>query len=135
MECFGQPARGERRPFSRATKSGGMVWVSGHSASHASARGVCRGAIPGEEVRNAIPFLAGLRAEAGSGLDRGVQVSMLVSDRDDCGACNAEYVKHFAGGLPARRTALFGIRTEAGMGFACVALAACDCAGGTGITA
>jgi 2-iminobutanoate/2-iminopropanoate deaminase len=47
---------------------------------------------------------------------------MLISDRADYAACNAEYVKHFPGGLPARHTALFGVPTEARVGFACVAL-------------
>ena len=67
--------------------------------------------------------MEGLLAEAGSGLDRVVQVTMLISDRADYAACNAEYVKHFPGGLPARHTVLFGVPTEARVGFACVALA------------
>jgi 2-iminobutanoate/2-iminopropanoate deaminase len=135
MELFGQPGPGESRPFSRATKAGGMVWVSGHSAPHDPARGVHRGATPAEEVRNALSFISGLLAEAGSSLDRVVQVTMLISDRADYAACNAEYVRHFPGGLPARHTALFGVPTEARVGFACVALSACDPAAGTGRTA
>jgi 2-iminobutanoate/2-iminopropanoate deaminase len=123
MRIFGQPEPGETRPFSRAVKANGMVWVSGHSAPHDSARGIHRGATPAEEVRNALAFIASILAEAGSGLDRVVQVTMLISDRADYAACNAEYVKHFPGGLPARHTALFGVPTEARVGFACVALA------------
>jgi 2-iminobutanoate/2-iminopropanoate deaminase len=73
-------------------------------------------------VRNALAFIAGLLAETGSSLDRVVQVTRLISDRADYAACNAEYVKHFPGGLPARHTALFGVPTEARVGFACVAL-------------
>ena len=41
-----------------------------------------------------------------------------------CDACNAEYVKHFPGGLPARQTARFGVPTEAKVAFSCIALAA-----------
>jgi len=123
MQIFGQPAPGEARPFSRMVKARGMVWVSGHSAPHDPARGIHRGATPAEEVRNALTFIAGLLAEAGSGLDRVVQVTMLISNRADYAACNEEYVKHFPGGLPARHTALFGVPTEARVGFACVALA------------
>ena len=122
MEFLGQPEPGATRPFSRAVKAGGMVWVSGHSAPHDPARGIHRGATPAEEVRNALGFIAGILAKAGSGLDRVVQVTMLISDRADYAACNAEYVKHFPGGLPARHTALFGVPTEARVGFACVAL-------------
>ncbi len=122
MEFLGQPGPGEARPFSRAVKAGGMVWISGHSAPHDPARGIHRGATAAEEVRNALAFIAGLLAEAGSGLDRVVQVTMLISDRADYAACNAEYVGHFPAGLPARQTALFGVPTEARVGFACVAL-------------
>ena len=123
MQFLGRPDPGDARPFSRAVKAGGMVWVSGHSAPHDSARGIHRGETAAEQVRNALTFIAGLLAEAGSGLDRVVQVTMLISDRADYAACNAEYVKHFPNGLPARHTALFGVPTEAKVGFACVALA------------
>jgi 2-iminobutanoate/2-iminopropanoate deaminase len=104
-------------------RAGGFVFVSGHSAPHDPARGVHRGATPAEEVRNALAMLARILEEAGSSLDRVVQVTMLLSDRADDAACNAEYVKHFPGGLPARHTVLFGVPTEARVGFACVALA------------
>jgi 2-iminobutanoate/2-iminopropanoate deaminase len=79
---------------------------------------------PAAEVRNALAFIAKLLKEAGSGLDRVVQVSMLITDRADYAGCNAEYVRHFPDGLPARHTVLFGVPTEARVGFACVALAA-----------
>lgn len=123
MQLYDQPAPGEARPFSRVAKARGMVWVSGHSAPHDPARGIHRGATPAEEVQNALGFIARLLEEAGSSLDRVVQVTMLISDRADYAACNAEYVKHFPHGLPARHTALFGVPTEARVGFACVALA------------
>jgi 2-iminobutanoate/2-iminopropanoate deaminase len=123
MALFGQPEPEMARPFSRAAKAAGLVWVSGHSAPHDPARGIHRGATPAEEVRNALAFIASLLAEACSSLDRVVQVTMLISNRADYAACNAEYVKHFPGGLPARHTALFGVPTEARVGFACVALA------------
>jgi 2-iminobutanoate/2-iminopropanoate deaminase len=123
MEFYHQPGAGEARPFSRVVKAGGLVWVSGHSAPHDPARGIFRGDTPADEVRNALTYVAGLLAEAGSSLDRVVQVTMLISDRADYAACNAEYVKHFPHGLPARHTALFGVPTEARVGFACVALA------------
>ncbi|MBX9748003.1 MAG: RidA family protein [Roseococcus sp.] len=122
IDFFHPPAPGEARPFTRAVRAGGLVYVSGHSAPHDPARGIHRGATPAEEVRNALAFIAGLLEEAGSSLDRVVQVTMLITDRADYAACNAEYVKHFPSGLPARHTALFGVPTEARVGFACVAL-------------
>ena len=59
----------------------------------------------------------------GSSLAQVVQVTMLISEPSDYAACNAEYVKHFPGGLPARHTARFGVPTEARVAFACIALA------------
>jgi len=122
IQFFHPPAPGEARPFTRAVRAGGLVYVSGHSAPHDPARGIHRGSSAAEEVRNALTFIAGLLEEAGSSLDRVVQVTMLISDRTDYAACNAEYVKHFPGGLPARHTVLFGVPTEARVGFACTAL-------------
>ena len=61
--------------------------------------------------------------DAGSSLERVVQVTMLITDPADYATCNAEYVKHFPGGLPARHTARFGVPTDAKVGFACIALA------------
>lgn len=120
---FGQPETGSPRPFSAATRAGGLIFVSGHSAPHDPARGVFRGGSPGEEVRNALGRIAEILAEAGSGLDRVVQMTMLITDPADYAACNAEYVKHFPKGLPARHTARFGVPNEARVAFSCIALA------------
>ncbi len=120
---FDQPEPGSPRPFSRATRAGGLVFVSGHTAPHDPANGVHRGATAGEEVRNALAFISVILRDAGSSLDRVVQVSMLITDPADYDACNAEYVKHFPGGLPARHTARFGVPTEAKVAFSCIALA------------
>jgi hypothetical protein len=60
---------------------------------------------------------------AGSSLDRVVQVTLLITDPADYAEINAEYVKHFPRGLPARHTARFGVPTTAKVAFACIALA------------
>ena len=120
IEFFAEP--GSSRPFSRATRAGGLVFVSGHSAPHDPARGVVRGATAGEQVREALGVVAEILAEAGSGLDRVVQVTMLIQDQADYAECNAEYVRHFPGGLPARHTARFGVPTEAKVAFGCIAV-------------
>lgn len=124
IDFIGEPEPGSARPFSAATRAGGLIFVSGHSAPHQPERGIFRGDTAAEEVRNAIARIAAILAEAGSGLDRIVQVTMLISDPNDYAACNAEYVKHFPAGLPARHTARFGVPTEARVAFSCVALAA-----------
>lgn len=74
-------------------------------------------------MRQALAHIAGILAEAGSSLERIVQVTMLITDPADYAACNAEYVKHFPQGLPARHTARFGVPTEAKVAFSCIALA------------
>ena len=43
ISFFGQPEPGSVRPFSAATRAGGLVFVSGHSAPHDPARGIHRG--------------------------------------------------------------------------------------------
>lgn len=120
---IGHPAPGEARPFSRATRAGGLVFASGHSAPHDPARGIRRGATAAEQAREAPAMVQSILSEAGSSLDRAVQVTMLITDPADYAECNAEYVKHFPGGLPARRTARFGVPTEARVAFAAIALA------------
>ena len=123
IERYSEPGPGERRPFSRAVKAGGLVYVSGHSAPHDPANGVHRGATAAEQVRNSLAFIGRLLEEAGSSFDRIVQVTMLITDPADYDALNAEYVKHFPHGLPARHTARFGVPSEAKVAFACIALA------------
>ena len=118
-----QPEPGARRPFSRAARAGGLVFVSGHSAPHDPARGIHRGETAAEQTRNALAMVRSILREAGSDLDRVVQMTMLITDSADYDECNAEYVKHFPHGLPARHTARFGVPTQAKVAFACIALA------------
>jgi 2-iminobutanoate/2-iminopropanoate deaminase len=123
IEFFGQPEAGSARPFSRATRAGGLVFVSGHSAPHDPARGIHRGATAADEVRNALALIQQILADAGSDLSKVVQMTMLITDPADYAACNAEYIKHFPNGLPARHTARFGVPTDAKVAFSCIALA------------
>lgn len=120
---FGEPETGSSRPFSLATRAGGLVFVSGQSAPHEPAKGIMRGETPAEQVRQALAHVATILSGAGSSLDRVVQMTMLITDPGDYAACNAEYVKHFPNGLPARHTARFGVPTDAKVAFACIALA------------
>lgn len=120
---IGPPGTDDSRPFSLATTAGGLVFVSGRSAPHDPVRGIVRGPRPADEVRQALAAVDAILRTAGSGLDRVVQITMLIADPADYDACNAEYVRHFPGGLPARHTARFGVPTEARVAFACIALA------------
>ena len=60
------------------------------------------------------------------GVDLYDAIPTLITDPADYAACNAEYVKHFPNGLPARHTARFGVPTEARVAFSCIALAGRD---------
>jgi 2-iminobutanoate/2-iminopropanoate deaminase len=120
---FDQPGPGSMRPFSRATRAGGLIFVSGTSAPHDPARGIHRGDTPAAQVCNALACIADVLSQMGSSLDQVVQFTMLIQDPADYDALNAEYVRHFPRGLPARHTARFGVPTEAKVAFACIALA------------
>lgn len=124
IDFIEQPEPGSIRPFSRAARAAGLIFVSGHSAPHDPANGIDRGATPAEQVRNSLTFIDKILREEGSSLQRVVQVTMLITDPANYAACNEEYVKHFPNGLPARHTVRFGVPTEALVGFSCIALAA-----------
>ena len=114
IEFVQQPA-GTERPFSRATKAAGLVYVSGIS-----------GGVQGtasEEARAALANMQAVLEEAGTTMENVIQVTLLITNSADYAEINAEYVKHFPNGLPARHTARFGVPTQAKCGFACVALA------------
>jgi 2-iminobutanoate/2-iminopropanoate deaminase len=123
IDFIGQPEPGATRPFSRAARAAGLIFVSGHSAPHDPARGIERGATAAEQVRNSLNFISGILRDEGSSLRQVVQMTMLITDPADYAACNEEYVKHFPDGLPARHTARFGVPTEAKVAFSCIALA------------
>lgn len=114
IEYFSQP-EGTSRPFSRATKAAGLVFVSGISG------GVSGTAT--EETRSALENMIAVLKEAGTTLERVIQVTLLITNSADYQEINAEYVKHFPHGLPARHTVRFGVPTQAKCGFACIALA------------
>lgn len=117
VEYFPQH-EGTVRPFSRATKAAGLVFVSGISGSVSGSAT--------EEARSALENMKEVLAEAGTTLERVIQVTLLITNPADYDEINAEYVKHFPHGLPARHTARFGVPTQAKCGFACIALAGDD---------
>ncbi len=122
IDFIDQPTIGSNRPFSRATRAGGLVFVSGHAAPHDPAQGIERGVTATEQVRNALELIERILLESNSNLELVVQVTMLLTDPNDYEECNLEYVKHFPAGLPARHTVRFGVPTEARVAFSCIAL-------------
>ena len=121
IEFFNPPDAPAPGAFSRATRAGGLVFVSG-TGRRPGRRRAPRGHRRRGDPLGARDVAAILRA-AGTSMDRVVQVTLLITDPADYHAINAEYVKHFPRGLPARHTARFGVPTTAKVAFACIAFA------------
>jgi 2-iminobutanoate/2-iminopropanoate deaminase len=111
--------------FSRATRAAGLVFVSGTGAGN-DIGGRAREGTATEQTRWALENVEAILRAAGSSLDRVVQMTLLIQDPTDYREINAEYIKHFPKGLPARHTARFGVPTTAKVAFACIALAPDD---------
>jgi 2-iminobutanoate/2-iminopropanoate deaminase len=107
--------------FSRATRAAGLVFVSGTGAGNDTG-GAAREGTAAQQTRWALENVERILVAAGSSLDRVVQVTLLIQDPADYHEINAEYVKHFPGGLPARHTARFSGPTAAKVACACIAL-------------
>jgi 2-iminobutanoate/2-iminopropanoate deaminase len=122
IEFFNPPDAPAPGAFSRATRAAGLVFVSGTGAGN-DVGGRPKGGTAADQARGAIENIAAILKAAGTSLDRVVQVTMLITDPADYHEINAEYVKHFPNGLPARHTARFGVPTTAKVAFACIALA------------
>jgi 2-iminobutanoate/2-iminopropanoate deaminase len=122
IEFFNPPDAPAPGAFSRATRAAGLVFVSGTSAANPP-RGEPAGSTAAEQTRQALRNVEAILVAAGSSLARVVQVTLLIGDPADYHEINAEYVRHFPHGLPARHTARFGVPTPAKVAFACIALA------------
>lgn len=115
IEFFNPPV------FSRATRAAGLVFVSGTGAGN-DIGGKAREGTAAEQTRWALENVAAILVAAGSSLDRVVQITLLIQDPADYHEINAEHLKHFPLGLPARHTARFGVPTAAKVAFVCIAV-------------
>jgi len=115
---------GPRRVFP-ATRAAGLVFVSGTGAGN-DIGGAAPAGTAAEQTRQALENVSAILRAAGSSLERVVQMTLLITDPADYREINAEYVRHFPGGRPARHAARFGVPTTAKVAFACIALAAGD---------
>ena len=121
IEFFNPPDAPAPGAFSRATRAAGPVFVSGTGVGN-DIGGAPREGTAAEQARWALENVAVILSAAGSSLDRVVQGTLLIQDPADCHEINAEYIRHFPKGLPARHTARFGVPTRAKVAFACIAL-------------
>lgn len=109
IEFFDPPEAPAPGAFSRATRAAGLAFVSGPGGGN-DIGGAPREGTAAEQTRRALENVAAILRAAGSSLDRVVQVTLLIQDPADSHAINAEYVRHFPNGLPARHTARFDVR-------------------------
>eukprot|EP00401_Gymnodinium_catenatum_P068934 CAMPEP_0117475582 /NCGR_PEP_ID=MMETSP0784-20121206/9869_1 /TAXON_ID=39447 /ORGANISM="" /LENGTH=168 /DNA_ID=CAMNT_0005269833 /DNA_START=65 /DNA_END=571 /DNA_ORIENTATION=- len=108
--------------FSRAVKANGLVFVSGTGAGN-DIGGPAREGTARKETRWALENVAKILDEAGSSMDHVVNMTMLLTAKEDYDECNAEYAAHFQNGkLPSRTTQLWGVPTTAKVAFSCIAL-------------
>jgi 2-iminobutanoate/2-iminopropanoate deaminase len=99
VEVPGVPAIG---PYSQAVRAGGLLFVSGQPGIDP-----VTGAAPatfGEQARQAFENLRVVLEAGGSGLDRVVNTTVLVSDVANFGEVNALFAEYFAASPPARMT-------------------------------
>lgn len=87
-------------PFSKAVRAGGFLFLSGQLAMDANAN-ILDGDIT-VQTRVILDRIKALLEELGSGMPDVVRATVWLADLNDFAAFNAEYARHFAGGLPTR---------------------------------
>ena len=92
------------RPYSRGTRNGSMVFVSGQLGWDAADQPVAGGV--GPQTRQVLEYVKEVLALAGASLDDVVMVNIYLADLDrDYDAMNAVYREYFGNDrLPARAT-------------------------------
>lgn len=101
-ECIfaqnGPPAAG---PYSHAVAAGPFVFVSGQGPMRRDGGGVLRGTLE-EEARQTLDNLRAVLQDAGSSLDRVVEVNVYLADMEMFSRFNAVYKEYFTADFPAR---------------------------------
>lgn len=105
IQSIGKPMvlpSGVTVPLTPGIRAGGFVFVSGQLGLDD------KGAVVAEDVgaqaRKALERIAAILAEAGTGLDSAVKVSVWLTDKADFPAFNAVYREFFPNRPPARST-------------------------------
>lgn len=103
-------------PYSQAVIYGGLVFVSGQGAVDPVSNRVTPGTIEQETVI-AMDNLRIILEEAGSSLEKVLQVTVYLLHMKEYGRFNEAYRRHFKGDLPARTCVQagnlpFGLRVE-----------------------
>jgi 2-iminobutanoate/2-iminopropanoate deaminase len=105
-----------RRPaapptYSRATRAGGLVFVSGTSPVD-PATGEFAGPTVQEQTRPCLTNIAAILAAAGSSLDDVVSATVILAEEEDFAGMNEEWLGWFPTDPPARQGAKHPVRIE-----------------------
>ncbi|MBW2029311.1 MAG: RidA family protein [Deltaproteobacteria bacterium] len=103
-------------PYPQAVVYGGLVFVSGQGAVDPVSNQVTQGTIE-QETLMALENLRIILEEAGSSLEKVLQVTVYLLHMKEYGRFNEVYRRHFKGDLPARTCVQagslpFGLRVE-----------------------
>ncbi len=90
-------------PYSQATVSQGLVFVSGQIPLHPVTGALLNGSIE-EQTRRVLLNLKAVLEAAGSSLDLVVKTTVFLKDMADFPAMNEVYAEFFGSSLPARAT-------------------------------
>ena len=118
FSASGPPAVG---PYSHAVAAGPFLFVSGQLALNPDGSGLRRGTVE-EESRLALSNLAAILADAGSGLDRVVKVTVYLSTMEDFSAFNGVYREFFSADCPSRTCVQAGLPLGAKVEIEAIAL-------------
>jgi 2-iminobutanoate/2-iminopropanoate deaminase len=95
--------------YSQAVKTAGLVFVSG-TAPADPITGAIKGTTIQEQTRQCLTNIQAILEEAGSGLDKLVNVTVVLADEDDFAGMNEEWLKWFPSNPPARQGAKLPVR-------------------------
>ncbi|MBK7758668.1 MAG: RidA family protein [Deltaproteobacteria bacterium] len=91
-------------PYSQAIAHGGLVWCSGQIALDPATGGMVGAGDVRAEATQALKNLAAVLAEAGTGFDRVVKVTIFLMDMADFAVVNEVYAAAIGDARPARAT-------------------------------
>jgi 2-iminobutanoate/2-iminopropanoate deaminase len=97
------PAPFAGAPYSQATISGDLVFVSGQVPIDPATGSLVEGGVA-EQTEQVLRNLQAVLEEAGSGLDGALKTSVFLTDLGTFGAMNEVYARHFRAPFPARST-------------------------------
>lgn len=91
-------------PYSQAIHHGGLVWCSGQIALDPATGAMVGAGDVRAEAEQALKNLAAVLAEAGTGFDRVVKVTIFLMDMADFAVVNEVYAAAMGDARPARAT-------------------------------